>query len=92
MKGVDLSTYDDPFLLEPILSYVDGIAEGNNAAKAGIDIALHDWVGKKLRMLLYRLWGFEVRKTATTSFTIGIDRPEVVAQKVRETEDFPSSR
>ncbi|HXG38978.1 MAG TPA: dipeptide epimerase [Bacteroidota bacterium] len=88
LKAVQAVTFDDPFQLESILSQVESLAEGNHAAKAAIDIALHDWIGKKLQMPLHRLWGL-ADKTVTTSFTIGLDRPEIVAQKVREAEEFP---
>ena len=39
-----------------ILAYVDGVAEGNRAAKACIDIALHDLTGKLLGKSLCQLW------------------------------------
>lgn len=43
---VDLGQFSDPFLIEDIHDYLDGIAEGNCAAKAAVDIALHDLTGK----------------------------------------------
>jgi L-Ala-D/L-Glu epimerase len=84
LKLVDLSQFESPFLIEDIVAYVDSIAPGNHAAKAAVDIALHDLVGKMLNQPLYRLWGLNPAKTPNTSFTIGIDTPEVVRQKVRE--------
>ncbi|HLP24034.1 MAG TPA: dipeptide epimerase, partial [Acidobacteriota bacterium] len=74
----------DPFLLEEILPAVDALAPGNTAAKAAIDIALHDWIGKKLGAPWHRLWGLDAAKAPVTSFTIGIDTPEVVREKTRE--------
>jgi L-alanine-DL-glutamate epimerase-like enolase superfamily enzyme len=79
-----LETVSDPFQLEEILPAVDALAPGNTAAKAAIDIALHDWVGKKLGAPWFRLWGLDPAKTPVTSFTIGIATPEVVRQKTRE--------
>ncbi len=78
----------DPFQLEEILPSIDGIAPGNTAAKAAIDIALHDWVGKKLGAPWYRIWGLDPRKAPVTSFTIGIDTAEVVRQKTREADIY----
>ncbi len=52
-------------------------------------MAVMDWVGHKLGIPLYRLWGLDPDKTPITSFSIGIDTPEVVRQKVQEAADFP---
>jgi L-alanine-DL-glutamate epimerase-like enolase superfamily enzyme len=88
LKKVDLSGFDSPFLVEEILHYIDGLAPGNHAAKAAVDIALHDLVGKLMNQPWYRIWGLDPGKTPYTSFTIGIDTPEVVRDKVREAEPF----
>lgn len=88
LNKVDLSAFHDPFELETILAYIDGIDKGNYAAKASVDIALHDLVGKILQKPWHKLWGLDVTKTPNTSFTIGIDAPEVVKEKVREAAEF----
>ncbi|MGW8317564.1 MAG: dipeptide epimerase, partial [Bacteroidales bacterium] len=88
LKKVDLSTFRDPFLIEDILTYVDGIEEENRAAKASVDIALHDLIGKLVGQPLYRLWGLNPDHTPMTSFTIGIDTPEVVRLKTEEADGF----
>ena len=84
LSQVDLSQFSDPFRLEDILSYVDGIAPGEPAAKAAIDIALHDLVGKLMGQPWYRIWGLDPGKAPSTTFTIGIDTPEVVREKTLE--------
>jgi L-alanine-DL-glutamate epimerase-like enolase superfamily enzyme len=84
LSAVKLSQFTDPFLMEDILEYIDKIAEGNHAAKASVDIALHDLVGKLTGQPWFRLWGLDPAKTPNTSFTIGIDTPEVIKQKVAE--------
>ncbi|TAE24739.1 MAG: dipeptide epimerase [Candidatus Kapaibacterium sp.] len=84
LAKVDVSKYDNPFQLETILAEVDAIEAGNTAAKASVDIALHDLVGKLIGQPLYNMWGFDKSKTTYTSFTIGIDTPDVVRQKVKE--------
>lgn len=89
LSALDLKLFDNPFHLEAILSYVDQTAGGNFAAKAAVDIALHDWVGKKLGVPLFRYWGLTKEETPRTSFTIGIDTPKVIEQKVREAEEYP---
>jgi L-Ala-D/L-Glu epimerase len=88
LKLVDLSQFDSPFLVEDILEYIDNLAPGNHAAKASVDIALHDLVGKLINQPWYRIWGLDPRKTPNTSFTIGIDKPEIVREKVREAGQF----
>ena len=87
LKKVDLGQFNDPFQLEDILSYVDGLSVGDTAAKAAIDIALHDLVGKLLGAPWYKIWGLNKAKAPSTTFTIGIDTSEVVRQKTRECAD-----
>jgi L-alanine-DL-glutamate epimerase-like enolase superfamily enzyme len=89
LGNVRIEAFDDPFELENILDSVDTLAEGHYAAKAAIDIALHDWVGKKLQVPLYRLWGLDRTKTPRTSFTIGIDSPNVLIRKIEDAHEYP---
>ncbi|MFH0843048.1 MAG: dipeptide epimerase [Bacteroidota bacterium] len=88
LSQVNLAQFKDPFLIEDIIDYLDGIMPGNYAAKASVDIALHDLVGKLIGRPWFRLWGLDPAKTPVTSFTIGIDTPEVVKQKVSEAEPY----
>ncbi len=85
---VDLEQFRDPFMKEDILAYVNSIMPGNNAAKASIDIALHDLIGKLLGQPWFRLWGLDPAKAPATCYTIGIDTAEVVREKTREAEGF----
>jgi L-alanine-DL-glutamate epimerase-like enolase superfamily enzyme len=85
---VDLSKYENPFEMETILGDIDALAPKNPAAKAAVDIALHDLVGKLLKKPWYDIWGFDKTKAPFTTFTIAIDTPEVVRQKVKEAEGF----
>jgi len=84
LNKVDLSQFNDPFKMEDILSYVDSLSEGDGAAKCAIDIALHDLVGKLLGQPWYKLWGLDPAKAPSTTFTIGIDTPDVVKEKTLE--------
>lgn len=88
LSKVNLEQFDDPFEIEKILEYVDSIDEKNTAAKASVDIALHDLVGKLIGKPWYKIWGFDKSKTPYTTFTIGIDKPDVVRQKVKEADEF----
>ncbi len=88
LSKVDLSPYGNPFELETILPDIDRLAPGNPAAKAAIDIALHDLVGKLMKQPWYNIWGYDRTKTPYTTFTIGIDTPEVVREKTREAAGF----
>ena len=67
---------------------MDGVDKNNRAAKASIDIALHDLLGKIMGQPWYKIWGYNPEKTPVTSFTIGIDTPEVVRQKVEEARPY----
>ena len=84
LSKVNLAQFENPFLMEDILDYVEKVAPGNYAAKASVDIALHDLTGKMMKQPWYRIWGLNPERTPNTSFTIGIDKPEVVRAKVRE--------
>ena len=87
LRKVDLTRFNDPFCLEDILGYVDSLSPGDSAAKAAVDIALHDLVGKLLGAPWYRIWGLDPAKAPDTTFTIGIDTPDVVREKTRECAD-----
>mgnify|MGYP000873900899 CR=1 FL=1 len=62
---------------------------GNSCAHAALDMAILDWVGGKLKTPLYRMLGLDPAKAPVTTFSIGIDTPEVIRQKVEEAKDFP---
>jgi L-Ala-D/L-Glu epimerase len=84
LTRVHLEKYPDPLVLEDILRDIDALAPGNCAAKAAVDIALHDWAGKKMGQPWCRMWGLDPLKAPVTTFTIGMDTPDVVRQKTRE--------
>ncbi|MCK9305436.1 MAG: dipeptide epimerase [Bacteroidales bacterium] len=84
LNKIDLSQFSSPFELEDILTYVDSVDSGHSCSKSAIDIALHDLIGKLLDKPLYQLWGYNREKAPDTSFTIGIDKEEVVRQKTEE--------
>jgi L-Ala-D/L-Glu epimerase len=79
----------DPWKFEKLMSEVFRRIQGEYAAKAALDIALMDWIGQKLGIPLYRHFGLDPADTPVTTFSIGIDTPEITKQKVREAEEFP---
>jgi L-alanine-DL-glutamate epimerase-like enolase superfamily enzyme len=79
----------DPWRLEPLLARAFSRLEGQYAARAALDIALHDWIGTRLGIPLYRLFGLDPAACPISTFSIGIDTPEVTRQKVREAAEFP---
>lgn len=88
LKQVDLSPFKHPFNFGEIISYLDGIAPGQPAIKAAIDIALNDINGKILNKPCYEIYGAAPEKMPVTSYTIGIDTPEVIREKLRDAEKF----
>ncbi|MBR4002330.1 MAG: dipeptide epimerase [Bacteroidales bacterium] len=87
LEKVDLGQFPDPLQMEDILTYVDSLSPGDTAAKAAVDIALHDLVGKIIGQPWYRIWGYDPAKAPSTTFTIGIDTPDVVREKTLECAD-----
>jgi L-Ala-D/L-Glu epimerase len=84
LEKVNLSAFSDPLQLEEICEYLHGLEGGNMAAKAAVDIALHDLAGKLIGQPWHRLWGLNSEKAPDTTYTIGIDTAEVVKEKTRE--------
>jgi L-alanine-DL-glutamate epimerase-like enolase superfamily enzyme len=80
---------DDPFNLEDAERRWETMLRGNAAARAALSAALHDLVGKRLGVPVYRLWGLDPCKAPKSTFTIGLDTPERIKAKVREAEQFP---
>jgi len=62
---------------------------GQSSAEAAVDMALHDLAGQRLQAPLYEILGLDPSDTPQTSFTIGMDSPDVVVAKVREAADYP---
>ena len=80
-----LPRHRDPFRLEDILSEVDALSERDTAAKAAVDIALHDLVGKIVGRPWWQLWGLNPQGTPCTSYTIGYDASDdIVNEKITE--------
>ncbi len=88
LKKVDITRLNDVFDIESVITYLDTIAPDNFAAKASVDIAMHDLKGKLLGKPWFRIWGLDPLNTPFTSFTIGIDSANVVREKVLEAANY----
>lgn len=80
---------DDPFALERIEAAVQARVGRNPGAKAGISMAFHDLMAKRAGLPLWRLWGLDPAAAPRSSFTIGIDEPEAMRERVREAASYP---
>jgi L-Ala-D/L-Glu epimerase len=74
---------DDPFPIESIVARLLARHDSERAAVAGLDSALHDWVGRKLGAPVWRLLGLEPARV-TTTFTIGLASSEETRVKISE--------
>jgi len=79
----------DPWRFHKLGAEMDRLVAGEYAAKAALEIALWDWIGQKLGVPLYQYFGLDPDDAPITTFSIGIDTPEVTRRKVREAEPFP---
>ncbi len=85
----DLLLSANPMQFTKVMAQVFGRIPGEWAGKAAIDIGLMDWVGQKLGIPLYTYFGLDPKDAPLTTFSIGIDTPEITKQKTREAADYP---
>ena len=88
LDKVDWNRFQHPFDFAEIHQYLDRLATGNPAVKAAIDIALNDLNGKILNKSCASIYGADLNQMPITSYTIGIDRPEVIKEKVADAKGF----
>ena len=88
LRKVDLSLFKDLSDINIILDYIDNSSVGDNAAKAAVDIALHDLFGKIKNIPLYKYLNINKRGDIHTSFTIGISDEENLKQKIIEASQY----
>jgi L-Ala-D/L-Glu epimerase len=79
----------DPFSLESIEAHLNRVLRGNASAKSAVSSALHDLVGKRLGLPVYRLWGLDQATTPQSSFTIAIAENHELERRVAEAGDYP---
>jgi L-alanine-DL-glutamate epimerase-like enolase superfamily enzyme len=88
LKKVDWARFTHPFNFNEVISYLNSIDTGNAAVKAAIDIALNDINGKILQKPCFEIYKADPSKMPVTSYTIGIDTPEIIKEKVAGAKDF----
>jgi L-Ala-D/L-Glu epimerase len=81
--------WDDPWKAERYMRELDASLNVNYATKAALDCALYDIQGKLCGQPVHRMLGLDPSDAPPSTFTIGIDKPEVVRQRVREAKEFP---
>ena len=84
LSKINLSAFSYPFKMDEIISYLDNISSGLPAIKAAIDIALHDLSGKISEQPCYQIYGAHPSKMPLITYTLGIDEPEIMIEKVKE--------
>ena len=89
LKKVEGHLPADPFALEQAEAHFAQVVPNDRAARAALSAALHDLVGKRLGQPVWRLWGLDPERAPRSSFTIGLDTPERMRQKVAEAASYP---
>jgi L-alanine-DL-glutamate epimerase-like enolase superfamily enzyme len=79
----------DPGKLEVVERELRAAIGHNGSAHAAVSAALHDLAGKNAGLPLWKMWGLDPAEAPLSSFTIGLDEPEVVRQKVEEAAEYP---
>lgn len=80
---------DDPFALDAIERRMDDVLLGQGAAHAAIEMALHDWMGKKLGLPVWKLLGVDPTQVPLSCVTLGLASPEEMERKLETVIDFP---
>lgn len=89
LNSLDLGQFSDPFRIEDIHDYMESVAPDNRAAKASVDIALHDLTGKIMGQPWYKIWGLNPTKCPNTSFTISYQPdPKEMDAQIRDTAPY----
>jgi len=80
---------EDPFALEGLFAHMDGVLQENSAAHAAIDMALHDWIGKRLGLPVWKWLGLDPARTPLSCVTLGLASPDEMERKLETVKDFP---
>jgi L-alanine-DL-glutamate epimerase-like enolase superfamily enzyme len=84
-----LASEPDPDRLEAIESRLRETVPGNGSAHAAVSAALHDLFGKRAGLPVWKLLGLDPADAPLSSFTIGIDEPAAMAERVRALPGWP---
>ena len=80
---------DDPFALDAIERRMRATLRGHGAAQAAIEMALHDWIGRRLGVPVWKLFGLDPSTTPLSCVTLGMASPEEMERKLETVRDFP---
>ena len=80
---------NDPFEIEELHQRLDKVIRLHPSAKAAVDMAVYDIMGKMLGVPVYKLLGVTAKRTPHTSFTIGLDTPAQMAKKALLAKNYP---
>jgi L-alanine-DL-glutamate epimerase-like enolase superfamily enzyme len=79
----------DPMGLESTEAHLNRVLRGNASAKSAVSSALHDLVGKRLGLPVYRIWGLDSSTVPQSSFTIAIAESHELERRVAEAREYP---
>jgi L-alanine-DL-glutamate epimerase-like enolase superfamily enzyme len=79
----------DPMALETTEAHLNSVLRGNASAKSAVSSALHDLVGKRLRLPVFRIWGLDTATAPQSSFTIAIADSHELERRVAEAREYP---
>ena len=88
LEKVDFDSLENFSNMEVILDYVDCLSDGDSAAKAALDMALHDLFGKIKNISLSELLKIKKTKDIYSSYTIGITDKEKLKSKIAAASDY----
>ncbi len=80
---------EDPFAFEALGARLDSVLQGQWAARAALDMALHDWVGRRLGLPVWRLLGLDAAAAPRSCVTLGLAPPAEMDEKLEAVLDFP---
>ena len=80
---------DAPVAWDALEQRLDSALQGHGAARAGLEMALHDWIGKKLGVPTWKLLGLDAARTPRSCVTLGMASPEEMEKKLETVKDFP---
>ncbi len=79
----------DPYCYRHLLEEAAERLGTNRGALCALDLAVFDWMTRKVGKPLHRLMGLDPQRIPTSSFTIGIDTVDRMVEKVRAAKDYP---
>jgi L-Ala-D/L-Glu epimerase len=83
------AAHGGPLALERMERAVEHAAGRNPAARAAVSAALHDLAGKQLGVPVWQIFGLDSDAAPLSSYTLGIDTPDVMQQKLEEAASYP---